>query len=53
MIEEPWSPFSSERDFNLASWFVLSKVAKTWIDDYFSKGLDASGMQRRSFQSAY
>ena len=29
MLEEPWSPFSSERDFNLASWFVQSHVAKT------------------------
>ena len=22
MLEEPWSPFSSEHNFNLASWFV-------------------------------
>ena len=22
MLEEPWSPFSSEGDFNLTSWFV-------------------------------
>ena len=51
MIEEPWSPFSSERDFNLASWFMQSKVAKTLIDDYFGK--DLGGMQRGSFQSAY
>ena len=51
MLEEPWSPFSSERDFNLASWFVQSKVAKTRIDDYFSKGL--GGMERGSFRSAY
>ena len=44
MHEEPWSPFSSEWDFNLASWFVQSKVAKTQIDDYFGKGF--GGMER-------
>ena len=51
MLDELWSPFSSERNFNLASWFVQSKVAKTPIDDYFGKGL--GGMERRSFRSAY
>ena len=51
MLEEPWSPFSSELDFNLASWFVQSKVAKTRIDDYFGKGL--GGMERGSFRFAY
>ena len=51
MLEEPWSPFSSERDFNLASWFVQSKVAKTRIDNYFSKGL--AGMERGSLWSTY
>ena len=51
MLEEQWSPFSSERDFNLASWFVQSKVAKTQIDDYFGKGL--GGMKHGSFRSAY
>ena len=50
MLEEPWSPLSSERDLNLASWFVPSKLAKTRIDDYFSKGL--GGMERGSFRSA-
>ena len=43
--------FSSERDFNLASWFVQSKVVKTRIDDYFGKGL--GGMERGSFRSPY
>ena len=51
MLEEPWCPFASKRDFNLASWFVQSKVAKTRIDDYFGKGL--GGMERRSFRSVY
>jgi len=27
MTDDPWSPFSSEDDFNLASWFARSKVA--------------------------
>ena len=51
MLDQPWSPSSSERDFNLASWFVQSKVAKTQIDDYFSK--DLGSMERGSFRSAY
>ena len=51
MLEERWSPFSSERDFNLASWFVQSKVAKTGIEDYFGKGL--GGMELESFRSTY
>jgi len=28
MTHDPWSPFSSEDDFNLRKWFVRSKVAK-------------------------
>ena len=51
MLEEPWSPFSSERDFNLASWVVHSMVAKTQIDVYCGKGL--GGMECGSFRSAY
>ena len=51
MLNEPWTPFSSERDFNLASWFVQSKVAKMRIDDYFGKGL--GGMEHVSFRSTY
>ena len=51
MLEQPWSPFSSERDFNLASWFVQSKVAKTRIDDYFGKGL--GGMERVNHCSTF
>ena len=31
MTDDPWSPFASENDFNLASWFVGSKVAKSQI----------------------
>ena len=50
-LTQPWSPFSSERDFNLGSWFVQSKVAKTRIDDYFGKSL--GGMECGSFHSAY
>ena len=36
---DPWGPFSSEADFNLASWFVRNKVAKSQIDGYFADGL--------------
>jgi len=51
MTDDPWSPFSSEDDFNLASWFVRSKVAKSQIDAYFAQGL--GGTDSRSFRSAY
>jgi len=51
MTDDPWSPFSSEDDFNFASWFVRSKVAKSQIDAYFAQGLDCT--DSRSFRSAY
>jgi len=51
MTDEPWSPFLSENDFNLASWFVRSKVAKSQIDAYFDAGLGDT--DSRSFRSAY
>ena len=38
MTDDPWSPFSWENDFNLASWFVRRKVAKSQIDAYFVEG---------------
>jgi len=51
MTDDPWNPFSSEDDFNLASWLVWSKVAKLQIDGYLAKGL--GGTDSRSFRSAY
>ena len=36
MTDFPWSPFSSENDFKLASWFVWSKVGKSQIETYFA-----------------
>jgi len=51
MTDDPWSPFSAEDDFNLASWFVWSKVVKSKIDGYFAQGL--GGTDSRSFRSAY
>jgi len=37
MTDDSWNPFLSEDDFNLASWLVRSKVAKTQINTYFAK----------------
>jgi len=51
MKDDPWNPFSSEADFNLASWLVRSKVSKSQIDAYFADGL--GGMDARLFWSAY
>jgi len=50
MTDDLWSSFSSENDFNLASWFVRSKVAKSQVDSYFGEGL--GGTDSRSFRSA-
>jgi len=49
--DDPWSPFSSENNFNFATWFVQSKVAKLQIDAYIAEGL--GGTDSRSFRSAY
>jgi len=51
ITDDPWSPFSSENNFNLASWFVRSKVARSQINVYFAEGL--GGTDSRSFRSAY
>jgi len=51
MTDDPWSPCSPENDFNLASWFVQSKVAKSQIDAYIVESL--GGTDSRSFRSAY
>jgi len=32
MTYDPWNPFSSEDDFNLAGWLFRSKVAKSQIN---------------------
>ena len=51
MLEEAWSSFSSQCDFNLARWFVQCQVAKTRIDDYFGKNLGS--IERGSFRCTY
>jgi len=51
MKDNPWNPFSSEADFNLASWLVRSNVSKSQIVAYFAEGL--GGMNAQSFRSAY
>ena len=50
MTNDPWSPFASEHDFNLVSWFLRSKVAKWQIDMYFAEGL--GGTDSKSFRFA-
>jgi len=39
MTDDPWSPFPSQNDFNLACWFVRSKLAKSQIDVYFAQDI--------------
>ena len=51
ITDEPWNPFSSKDDFNLASWLVRSKVTKSQIAAYFAEGL--GGTNSRALRSAY
>ena len=51
MTDDPWNPFSSEDDFNLASGLFRSKVAKSQIDPYFAEGL--GGTDSGSLWSGY
>ena len=51
MKDDPWNPFSSEANFNLASWLVRRKVSWSQIEAYFAEGF--GGMDPRSFRSAY
>jgi len=50
MADGSWNTFSSEADFNLASWFIRNKVAKSQIEAYLAQGL--GGTDSRSFRSA-
>jgi len=51
MTDDRWSPFPPEKDFNLASWLVRSKVAKAQIETYLTERL--GGTDSRSFRTAY
>jgi len=51
MIDDRWNPFSSKDNFNLASWLVWCKVARSQINSYFAEGL--GGTDIISYQSAY
>ena len=42
LCEDACAPFTSARGFELASWFIESKVSKSQINDYFSSGLGNS-----------
>jgi len=46
----PWNSFSSEDNFNLASWLVWSKIVNSEIGAYCAEGL--GGTDSRSLQSA-
>jgi hypothetical protein len=48
---EPWLPFTSGYDFNLASWFISSGTPHSRINEFFNSGLQ--GETRSSFTSAY
>ena len=42
LCENPCTPLASAQGFNLASWFIESKVSKTRINDYLSIGFGNS-----------
>src|SRR5690554_2804261 len=47
--DNPWEPFHSARDFEIAKWFLDFNIAKGAINAFFAKGLD--GDQTKSFWS--
>jgi len=51
MLDQPWSSFCSEHQFNLARWVVWNRESNTRIDNYFNKGL--GGMEHKLCQSSY
>jgi hypothetical protein len=48
---DPWTPFSSTYDFNLAKWFISSGTPQSRINEFFNSGLH--GDSKSSFTSAY
>ena len=38
-----WYPFENEQEFYLAEWFIVNKISKTAIDDYFKQGFGNPG----------
>ena len=50
-IDDPWNSFSSEEEFNWASWLVRSKRGKSLINVYFAEG--SSGTKSKSLRSVY
>ena len=46
----PWDPFDSEKDFNLARWFIQSGTSKRDINEFFTMGLQGTDC---SFSSAH
>jgi len=51
LLDDPWYPFRTLGDFKLARWFIMSKVPRSRIDEYFASGLSASSTP--CFRSAY
>jgi len=48
LCENLWAPLASAQGFKHASWFIVSKVSKTRINDYFSNGIGNSTSVRYS-----
>ena len=44
LSEDPWAPFTSAHGFKMASWFILNKVSKSQINEYFTNGLGNSAL---------
>lgn len=51
LLKDPWRPFQTLDDFKLAKWFIMSKVPRSRIDEYFAVGLSKSSSP--CFGSAY
>jgi hypothetical protein len=46
----PWDPFDSEKDFQIARWFIQSGTSRYDINEFFAMGLQGTDC---SFSSAY
>lgn len=50
--EDTWRPFRNKDEYELASWFIRSKVSKSMINDYLKPGKMSSLKDKIGFKSA-
>lgn len=53
LLEDPWCPFTSGDEFNLASWFLEAGVNKCHMNSYFNRGLGRKQITGTEFTSSH